>query len=138
MVATVIYMFNPTPHLLEWLDKSRSELAGCLRGRSLWLASESDLSEQTLPTTLAKVKILYYAHLLQSWDGLLASLPPGSNVSIQSFDKLWETERLEVDGAVAELLLKVEKRGFPEVQLTEDAELNRWIRDLGRQESDGE
>lgn len=135
MIAPVVYIFRPTPYLVEWLDRADPDFLDCLRGPSVWLAKEGGQALHPPAVRLAKAKLLYFMWLLRSWDGLLSRLPPGSSVSLETFDRCWAAERVEADGGVDDLLSGVPGYALDRLEPTGDPVLDGWIdgikRDVG-------
>src|ERR671924_316906 len=104
MLHSVVYIVVAKRRLIELLEDSNPELLECLKGPSAWIAKESAASMDDLPDErLIKFKILYFLWLLRSYCDLLTHLPPGSGISLNIFDELWDVHRIEVEGDLIDL-----------------------------------
>lgn len=130
MIASVAYIFRPTPYLVEWLSRNNPDFLDCVQEPSVWLDQEGGPAVHSPGLRLSKAKVLYFMWLLRSWDGLLSKLPPGSSISLQTFDRCWTAERVESDGRVDDLLIGLPGYALERFEPTGSPAIDQWIEGL--------
>ena len=128
MVHTAVYFVEAKPSLVEWLKQSNSDLLKCLQGPFLWTAQEDGYSLES--ERLAKFKVLFFLWLVWSYSTLMESLPPGSTVSLSTFDDLWSARRFSVEGDLADLQSGFANYKFSAVFPTGNRAIDGWVQEM--------